>query len=627
MIQKKNVNTNTNTNTKKKLTNLCENCHAKILDFKKNYCEQCYNVYKMQLSELKNENERINDEKKQISEENEKLQNEKNILVQKLNEKDNELQKMKIQLEITNKQSEQYKKEKDTLTQKISNLEQEREEQKINAEKFEKQFSSRYDLVKAENFYDIIAGIDSIKNIEKGWKIRFSDLGEQLYKKNEGNDCIKIGVVGNGNKGKSFLLNKLSNFDLPASTTIRTEGLSLKYPDLAKEKFKNIILLDSAGTETPLTLTDEEINELNNNKKYQDKIEELAKDKTLTELFLQNIIITTSDLLILVVGILTYSEQKLLNRVKKELKKSNKKTKKLYVIHNLQTFTKIEQVEKYITEQLMHSATFQLKKRNQTLIKNEGNEDSENYYFYEEEVREKDVENDFPIVHLIMANDLSKAGEYYNQFVINFLRYEMSSCTYLKPFDIIEEIKNKFCSISPQILDNIEVNENNIEVIEDKDDTRRINRIIILKCGEQKELVLKKCLVDELGFSNFSGSSYEPKFRYYVKEDKLIIDIEVPGLKEDETKYDISEIGENYQFKFTGIKEIKTETTEKQQYYSNIIVGEFKLVFSLKICDFPLKDKDATEFSYENGIINATFNLNHKNSNAKKIVFTKKKHN
>ena len=238
-------------------------------------------------------------------------------------------------------------------------------------------------------------------------------------------------------EGKSFLLNKLSNFDLPSSTTIRTEGLSLKYPDLAKEENKNIILLDSAGTETPLTLTDEEINELKNNKKYQDKIEELAKDKTLTELFLQNIIITTSDLLILVVGILTYSEQKLLNRVKKELNKSKKKSKKLYVVHNLQTFTKIEQVKKYISEQLMHSATFQLKKRNLTKINDEeviNEEKNENNYFYEEIEREGEElsNNDISIYHLIMANDLSESGKYYNKFTINFLRNQMSTCTNLK---------------------------------------------------------------------------------------------------------------------------------------------------------------------------------------------------
>jgi hypothetical protein len=78
-------------------------------------------------------------------------------------------------------------------------------------------------------------------------------------------------------------------------------------------------------------MSDEELKDvkLKDDKNYQDKIEDLAKDKTLTELFLQNIIITTSDLLILVFGILTYTEQKLLNRVKKELKKMSKKIKKI----------------------------------------------------------------------------------------------------------------------------------------------------------------------------------------------------------------------------------------------------------------------------------------------------------
>ena len=196
-------------------------------------------------------------------------------------------------------------------------------------------------------------------------------------------------------------------------------------------------------------------------------------------------------------------------------------------------------------------------------------------------------------------------------------------------FKIIEEIKNKFCSISSELLDNIEVSEKNIEVLNEIEDERSINKIIKLKMDEnendQKELVLKKCLVDELGFYDFSGSKYEPKFRYYVKGDKLMIDIEVPGLKEDATDYNVEEIGENYQFKFTGIKEIKTETTEKQQYFSNIIVGEFKLIFNLKISEFSLKNKEDGKFEYENGIMTATFDLNKEKPKDKKIVFGKKK--
>ncbi len=182
----------------------CVNCNKKIQDYQKyNICVQCGKNLLIQLSELTKKNQLINNEKKQISEENKKLQNEKYTLEQKLKEKDNELRKMeeiKKKLEETQKKSEQYKKENDKLKEKVSILEQERKEQIINAEKFEKQFSTRYDLEKAENFYDIIVGINSIKNIEKGWKIRFSEIGNQLYKKNEGNECIKIGVVGNGRK-------------------------------------------------------------------------------------------------------------------------------------------------------------------------------------------------------------------------------------------------------------------------------------------------------------------------------------------------------------------------------------------------------------------------------------------
>ena len=60
--------------------------------------------------------------------------------------------------------------------------------------------------------------------------------------------------------------------------------------------------MDSAGLETPL-LKNDNINENNNN--YIKNLEELAKDKTMTELFIQNFVINESDILICVVGILS----------------------------------------------------------------------------------------------------------------------------------------------------------------------------------------------------------------------------------------------------------------------------------------------------------------------------------
>ena len=66
--------------------------------------------------------------------------------------------------------------------------------------------------------------------------------------------------------------------------------------------------------------------------------------KIITELFLQNYIINNSDILILVVWILTYSEQKLINRIKIEIKRT-KIVKPLYIINNLMTYFDKKEIE------------------------------------------------------------------------------------------------------------------------------------------------------------------------------------------------------------------------------------------------------------------------------------------
>ena len=63
---------------------------------------------------------------------------------------------------------------------------------------------------------------------------------------------------------------------------------------------------------------------------------------------------------------------------------------------------------------------------------------------------------------------------------------------------------------------------------------------------------------------------------------------------------------------------------DKQKYFSNIIEGPFKLLFQLKIFDFPLVDKDKSEFEYINGILTAIFELNTEKERNKNVVFKKK---
>ena len=229
-------------------------------------------------------------------------------------------------------------------------------------------------------FYDVIVPIQSIKDITKGWEIKISERYKKNFEYFISEKALIIGIIGNSNKGKSFILSKLSQIMLPSGTSIKTEGLSIKYPDLTDFPNRRIVLLDSAGLETPVLSSinenlehnlrvnnNQQNKNLNNSENNENNyFKEKAKEKIITEIFLQNYIIHNSDILILVVGILTYSEQKTLNKIKtKFIREKNliKPNINLFIIHNLMTYTTIEQVETYIKDTLLQSATFKLEKQ------------------------------------------------------------------------------------------------------------------------------------------------------------------------------------------------------------------------------------------------------------------------
>ena len=123
--------------------------------------------------------------------------------------------------------------------------------------------TSLYDVNKFEDFYDIIINIKSVKDIDKGWEIKMNEKGKKQYFEFKDEKIIRIGIIGNSNKGKSFLLSKISKINLPSGTSIKTEGLSIKYPELSKFKNRKIALLDSAGLETPVLFNENDETEEN----------------------------------------------------------------------------------------------------------------------------------------------------------------------------------------------------------------------------------------------------------------------------------------------------------------------------------------------------------------------------
>ena len=409
--------------------------------------------------------------------------------------------------------------EKKKLTSKLSELENIEEKEKLQKDPLE--------------FYDIIVNINSMQNIKReGWEIKMNESGKKMAEDKKEKKRLVIGVIGNRNKGKSFLLQALSGEKMQTGTTINTIGLSIKY---SEDKF---VLLDCAGSESPI---------LGENTNLQN----VSRDKLFTEAFLQSYIIKNSNAILLVVGNLTFSEQKLINKISEDLKSLNLrgKTKNLIIIHNLQTYETVAQVENYINTILKQSASF-------NIVKEESNFYNSNEFYYDENINS--------IKHFIYAKENSEAGNYYNKNTINNIKnlYNIETNKYIYDFKQtiidhfkemgeqmydfkekinldLEEVKqeNKENKSQDTTKENNEINEENKEPLEKKEiEKEKIEKnmeslneyksYLVFK-GDEK-LVLKKMVIDELGVASFIKNGFNPDYECYYNKKELVLKIECP---------------------------------------------------------------------------------------------------
>ena len=357
-----------------------------------------------------------------------------------------------------------------------------------------------------EIFYDLIINIKSIRELsekDKGWEIKWNkniNSTKEFIKDNK--KLLNVGILGNGNIGKSFLLSRLFKEKIPSGYSVITEGLSIK---INKDKF--ISLLDSAGLQTPLLKFEEIKNDGN-------EYELLYRDKSQTENFIQNLILHFSDMLLIVVGKITFNEQRLINKIKKELENQNSK-KPIFIIHNLMNFHTIAQVEEHINNTLLKSVSFKLEKV-RDIKKSKKNE--ERYYFIENDGKEKE----FYIYHLIMAREMTEAGDYYNNYLYEFLEERFNEFPNRNSFYILDEIRNKFAEWSSEILED-PINIENL-IIKSENNTEK--RIIYEEINNEKnipKIVPKACLSDEIGTSFYRSSGYEPSYYYYNEGNKYLV--------------------------------------------------------------------------------------------------------
>jgi len=317
--------------------------------------------------------------------------------------------------------------------------------------------------------------------------------------KNIKKPTVIYSIIGNKNRGKSYILSKIAKRPLPSGYGVTTKGLSISFPT-----FNTMTLLDSVGFESPLLENDgeeyrlktddleenerfykksnelrEKILELYKDKNADDKFDEIEilendffnernefrnkiqeKDKQLnfltnerrmTDFFLQRFIVENANIIILVVGKLSIDDQFFLNKLTKLIRDNNNKVflQKIIVIHNLISMKEIKVVNDYIENTLNKSLTFTLKKCDDLYLKDAKKPYNKVRYYEEETDPDSKSKN---IIHLIMAQDGTEAGDYYNDSAIDYIRKEGGTVLNAKRFDVIERLKKYFCKVSESIL-------------------------------------------------------------------------------------------------------------------------------------------------------------------------------
>jgi hypothetical protein len=405
-----------------------------------------------------------------------------------------------------------------------------------------------YSDEKLLDYYDIIFDIDSLENLKKnGWNLISGPNGYEKYKDKKDKKNTVVTVIGNKNKGKSFILAKLSGKEIPDGFNITTKGLSVIYPDFED---KNIIFLDTAGFEIPLCETEENFKFTTNNEKYStldetekknvsikdyltddEKITQImnfTRDRQNTDYFLQKFILNSADILLCIVNQLNLSDHKFLNRIQEE-----NKDKKIFVIHNLKTFKKKEEVDEYIELKLLKLVTSKLQKGRYIKINDnqKNNKEEVNSIYYKQVFDEKEENKNREVIHLFMANDESEAGKFYNKSTLEFIKNQIIAFVNNKKFPIIEKVKEFLFNHSEEFFNEPLDNIDDIKIIENDD------KKLLKYTNENNPYELKECYVDELGNANFIQSNYKPLYRAYkvkYKDDngesnKLILDIEISG--------------------------------------------------------------------------------------------------
>lgn len=347
-------------------------------------------------------------------------------------------EELKAELESLKSQCQKYKQKYRTTRSKNQELREENEKISEELEKKEKEVKtlqtrqlskSSPDSKESVNQYDLVVRIDSLLFCnQRGWEVLHKSA-ENIEKWSKV-DQIAVGVIGRENLGKTWIVNKLCKESFPSGFYFRTEGLSVKYSHEEKKKLK--VILDSAGMNSAIFFYNQ-----HQKQKYRDhcklseseddcRVKELMiNDRSLTEYFIQNFILYSCNVILVVVELLTQHDQKIIERIRNLYNN----LKEIIVIHNFFKLDSKSQVLSRANEEI--TGAFDVTDR-----KIPGSD----VPYYIEHSNNKDKKN---IVHLILGREGCESGDFFNEHSLRHISDILDVETGINKFNVLEQL-NKF---------------------------------------------------------------------------------------------------------------------------------------------------------------------------------------
>jgi hypothetical protein len=280
---------------------------------------------------------------------------------------------------------------------------------------------------------------------------------------------------------------------------MHTVGLSMKYADYDT---KVASYLDTAGFETPITFFGDT--------RTTETEETKLRDRHLTEHFIQNFIFERSDIIIVVVGHLSFSDQKLINRI---LSVYGESSKEIFILHNYFELREIGHVSNLLERDLF--GAFSVKVVPLEISK----ELASQGYFHQEIYVNKYRKN---IRHLVTAADGSPAGNYYNPPVYEFFRSLIQSRSPMNNFDILQELAS-FTKNEIEAYAKPESPQYNIELVREAE---------ALKLKLTSKLKLKPVTFDVNGvLIKKSASDFQADYDFILSDGHVVFTVDLPPIK------------------------------------------------------------------------------------------------